>query len=243
MGSGTVTPRRVRATPIADRLRLKVGQAADICQRALAPDAGRRIGEAMKSAGAGAAQIRAGKPAVAAAAKKAAAAVPNVEIYTDGGCQGNPGIGAWAAVLKYGPKRKEIHGGELATTNNRMELRAAIEALRLLKKRCRVVLHSDSQYVKNGITQWIHGWKRNGWTTAGKTPVKNADLWRALDEAASVHELHWQWVKGHAGVTENERCDMLANDEMQRIRRSHSREELARALQAFHAAQEGGKLL
>jgi ribonuclease HI len=133
-----------------------------------------------------------------------------VVIYTDGACSGNPGPGGWGAILTYGEKCKEISGGEALTTNNRMELMAAISALDALKKPSRVELHTDSQYVMKGITQWIHGWKKNGWKTADKKPVKNAELWQRLDDARRVHDIDWRWVKGHAGHAENERADELA---------------------------------
>ena len=135
---------------------------------------------------------------------------PNVLIYTDGACRGNPGPGGWGAVLIAGGKEKDICGGELSTTNNRMELMAAIEALRALKRPCKVELHTDSQYLRTGITEWLAGWKARGWRTAAKTPVKNEDLWRALDEARLRHEVDWRWVKGHAGHELNERADALA---------------------------------
>ena len=135
---------------------------------------------------------------------------PLVEIFTDGACRGNPGPGGWAALLRTGDKEREISGGEALTTNNRMELRAAIEGLNALKKPCRVELHTDSNYVRDGITKWIHGWKRNGWRTADKKPVKNADLWEALLEAAARHQVTWHWVKGHSGHPENDRVDTLA---------------------------------
>ncbi|MEV6910217.1 ribonuclease HI [Amycolatopsis sp. NPDC051071] len=135
----------------------------------------------------------------------------SVEIYTDGACSGNPGPGGWGAVLRYGDVEKEIYGGELGpTTNNRMELTAPIEALESLKRRVTVNLYTDSTYVRNGITSWVLNWKNNGWMTSAKTPVKNADLWRRLDEAASQHDVEWHWVKGHAGHPENERADRLA---------------------------------
>jgi ribonuclease HI len=133
-----------------------------------------------------------------------------VEVYTDGACSGNPGPGGWGAMMRYNAKVKELSGGEAMTTNNRMELTAAIEALKALKEPCRVELHTDSEYVKNGISAWIEGWKRNGWKTADKKPVKNAELWQALDEARKRHDVHWHWVKGHAGHPENERADELA---------------------------------
>jgi ribonuclease HI len=135
-----------------------------------------------------------------------------VDIWTDGACSGNPGPGGWGAILVAGEHRKEILGGEKDTTNNRMELLAAISALEALKKPCRVTMHVDSQYVRQGITGWIHGWKRNGWKTADKKPVKNAELWIRLEEAASRHTIDWQWVKGHAGDPMNERADELARE-------------------------------
>jgi ribonuclease HI len=137
-----------------------------------------------------------------------------VIIYSDGACSGNPGPGGWGALLIWGDKRKELSGGEALTTNNRMELRAATEALDALKRPCKVELHTDSQYVRNGIMQWIHRWKANGWRTAGKEPVKNEDLWRRLDEATKRHQVDWRWVKGHAGHVENERADALAREGM-----------------------------
>ncbi|MEL6946451.1 MAG: ribonuclease HI [Pseudomonadota bacterium] len=137
-----------------------------------------------------------------------------VAIWTDGACSGNPGPGGWGAVLRYGDNEKELSGGEEHTTNNRMELLAAIEALNALKQPCTVELHTDSQYVKGGMTGWIQGWKRNGWKTANKKPVKNAELWQALDEAVARHTVHWHWVKGHAGHPENERADELARSGM-----------------------------
>ena len=133
-----------------------------------------------------------------------------VVIYTDGACKGNPGPGGWGAWLKSGEHEKELWGGEALTTNNRMELTAVIEALASLKKRCRVTLYTDSEYVRNGITSWIHGWKARGWKTADKKPVKNEDLWRALEAAVAPHKVTWRWVRGHAGHPENERCDALA---------------------------------
>jgi ribonuclease HI len=134
-----------------------------------------------------------------------------VEIYTDGACSGNPGPGGWGAVLRYKGKEKELYGGEAATTNNRMELKAVIRALEALKRPSRVRLYTDSLYVQKGISQWIHSWKRRGWKTADKKPVKNEDLWRELDALAARHQVEWHWVKGHAGHPENERADALAN--------------------------------
>jgi ribonuclease HI len=135
---------------------------------------------------------------------------PGVIIYTDGACRGNPGPGGWGAILIHKGKEKELSGGELQTTNNRMELMAAIRALEALNKPCKVTLHTDSQYVRQGITEWISGWKARGWRTAAKDPVKNEDLWRRLDEARARHEVVWKWVKGHAGDPLNERADGLA---------------------------------
>lgn len=135
-----------------------------------------------------------------------------VVIHTDGACSGNPGPGGWGAILEYGGKEKELSGAEGETTNNRMELMAAIVALETLKRPCKVRLVTDSTYVRDGVTKWIHGWKRNGWKTAAKKPVKNEDLWRRLDEAQQRHDVQWEWVKGHAGHPENERADQLARD-------------------------------
>ena len=134
-----------------------------------------------------------------------------VSIYTDGACKGNPGVGGWGALLRYGQHEKELLGGAAETTNNRMELTAVIEALRALKRSSRVQICTDSQYVKNGMESWIEGWKKNGWQTASKQPVKNADLWRELDTLMQQHQVTWTWVKGHAGHPENERADALAN--------------------------------
>jgi len=138
--------------------------------------------------------------------------VNRVTIYTDGACSGNPGPGGWGVLLIYGDTRKEVCGGEQLTTNNRMELMAAIMALESLKRPCAVDLWTDSQYVRQGITSWMHGWKRNGWRTADKKPVKNADLWQRLDEARQCHDVSFHWVKGHAGHDENERVDELARE-------------------------------
>ena len=135
---------------------------------------------------------------------------PKVVIYTDGACSGNPGPGGWGAVMFWGDQEREIYGGEPVTTNNRMELMAAIQALETLKRPCRVELHTDSQYVKNGITQWISAWKARGWKTASKDPVKNEDLWKRLDQARLRHDVDWRWIKGHAGHEHNERADALA---------------------------------
>lgn len=134
-----------------------------------------------------------------------------IEIYTDGACKGNPGTGGWGALLVMGHQEKELCGGERDTTNNRMELKAVIEALNALTRPCEVILHTDSQYVQKGISEWIHGWKARGWKTAAKAPVKNVDLWKALDAAQARHKVDWRWVKGHAGHDGNERADELAN--------------------------------
>lgn len=135
-----------------------------------------------------------------------------LEIFTDGACKGNPGPGGWGAVIRYGKHEKEISGGEPDTTNNRMELSAAIQALKTLIEPCHVKLHTDSKYVLDGITKWIHGWQRNGWKNASKQPVRNADLWRDLIDATARHQVEWIWVKGHSGHPENERADRLASD-------------------------------
>ncbi len=140
-----------------------------------------------------------------------AAAGSGVIIYTDGACKGNPGPGGWGVWLRYGGHEREMFGGEARTTNNRMELTAVIQALAALKRPCEVTLFTDSQYVRKGITEWIHGWKQRGWLTADRKPVKNAELWRALDGEASRHRVDWRWVKGHAGDEGNERADALAN--------------------------------
>jgi ribonuclease HI len=136
---------------------------------------------------------------------------PNVHLFSDGACAGNPGPGGWGALLRYGGIEKELFGGEAGTTNNRMELMAVIQALEVLKRPCRVRITTDSQYVKRGVNEWMARWKRNGWRTADRKPVKNRDLWERLDQALSRHELQWHWVKGHAGHPENERADRLAN--------------------------------
>ena len=142
----------------------------------------------------------------------------SVEIYTDGACRGNPGPGGWGVLLIAGKRTKTMHGGDPETTNNRMELTAAIEALNALKGRRKVILHTDSKYVMDGITEWMANWKKRGWKTAAKKPVKNQDLWQALDEAASRHEVEWRWVKGHAGDEGNEMADLLANRGIDELR-------------------------
>ena len=143
---------------------------------------------------------------------------PKVVIHTDGACSGNPGPGGWGAILQSGQHRKELKGGEDHTTNNRMEVMAAISALEALKSPSDVDLYTDSNYLRGGITSWIKGWKRNGWRTADKKPVKNMDLWQELDALAQRHVVRWHWVRGHAGHPENERCDELANDAIRRAR-------------------------
>jgi ribonuclease HI len=135
-----------------------------------------------------------------------------VDIFTDGACSGNPGPGGWAAILRSGKHEREISGGEAATTNNRMELMAAISALKLLKQPAAVFIHTDSRYVMDGASKWMKNWKKNGWKTADKKPVKNDDLWRALEEAMAPHKIAWRWVEGHSGHPENERCDVLARE-------------------------------
>ena len=142
----------------------------------------------------------------------------HVVIHTDGACSGNPGPGGWGAILVSGRHKKELSGGEAMTTNNRMELMAAIAALEALKRPCVVDLYTDSEYLKNGITSWIHLWKRNGWRTASKKPVKNADLWKRLDDALARHQVRWRWVKGHAGDAMNERADQLARESLVAVR-------------------------
>lgn len=141
-----------------------------------------------------------------------------VRIFTDGACKGNPGPGGWGAVLYYQDKQKQIFGGEKVTTNNRMELMAAIESLAILKTPCTVILTTDSQYVRKGISEWISGWKRNGWKTAAKKPVKNADLWQLLDQQSAQHQIDWRWVKGHSGHPDNELADDLANRGVESIK-------------------------
>lgn len=143
---------------------------------------------------------------------------PVVEMWTDGACKGNPGVGGWGVLMRSGGHERELWGGEAATTNNRMELLAAVEGLRALNRRCAVTLHVDSTYVMKGMTQWIHGWRRNGWRTADKKPVKNAELWRLLDAQVARHDVRWAWVKGHAGDPGNERADALANRGVEDVR-------------------------
>jgi ribonuclease HI len=161
-----------------------------------------------------------------------------VTIHTDGACDGNPGPGGWAAVLRFGDRIRELTGGEPATTNNRMELQAAISALKALKECCEVNLFTDSEYLRQGITEWLPIWKANQWRTAERKAVKNDDLWRQLDEVTYVHNVSWQWLKGHAGHPDNERCDRLAAVEIQKIRRQYTPEKLASLREAFVASRD-----
>lgn len=145
--------------------------------------------------------------------------ITRVEIFTDGACSGNPGIGGWGAILRYKDTQKELSGGEVATTNNRMELTAVIEALKALKRPCNISLYTDSKYVMNGITEWLENWKKNNWRTSNKkSDVKNIDLWQKLDELCLEHEIRWIWVKGHNGHPENERCDFLARAQVAKLK-------------------------
>ena len=143
---------------------------------------------------------------------------PDVELFTDGACSGNPGPGGWAAILRIGERERELSGGEPATTNNRMELMGVISGLEALKRPCTVTINTDSKYVLDGASKWIHGWKKNGWRTADKKPVKNVELWQRLDAAQKPHKLKWVWVKGHSGHVENERADELARLEVEKLR-------------------------
>jgi ribonuclease HI len=161
-----------------------------------------------------------------------------VTIHTDGGCEGNPGPGGWAAVLEAGERRKEISGGAVATTNNRMEMQAAIAGLEALKEPCEVDFFTDSQYLREGVTKWLATWKLRGWKTVGKQPVKNEDLWRALDVAVARHRIRWHWLKGHAGHAVNERCDQLAGTEIARIKREYTPTQLREAVEALQAARQ-----
>lgn len=161
-----------------------------------------------------------------------------VIIHSDGGCHGNPGPGGWAATLEFGTRKRELSGGIPATTNNRMELQAAIEALSALKEPCAVDFYTDSQYVKNGVMAWMPNWKRNGWKTTAKEPVKNEDLWRALDPLVAKHVIKWHWLKGHAGHAGNERCDELANIEIAKIKEATAPADLKAALALFKLKDE-----
>jgi ribonuclease HI len=165
----------------------------------------------------------------------------SVTIHTDGACEGNPGPGGWAAMLRHGKHLREISGGEAATTNNRMELHAAIAGLTALKEPCNVTVYTDSEYVRQGITEWLKDWKARGWRTADRKPVRNEDLWRELDQQAARHCVTWQWLKGHAGHPDNERCDRLAVTEIAKLRQQLSPAELAAALDRFLASREPGR--
>jgi ribonuclease HI len=165
-----------------------------------------------------------------------------ITIHTDGGCEGNPGPGGWAAVLRYGALAREVSGGEPATTNNRMELRAAIGALEALKEACQIELFTDSSYLRNGITKWLISWKARGWRTVDKKPVANEDLWRHLDSLAAQHSIDWRWLKGHAGHADNERCDQLAAAEMLKIRQQFTRAQLLALREVFAQQRAGAEL-
>lgn len=161
-----------------------------------------------------------------------------ITIHTDGGCEGNPGPGGWGAVLEYGGKFKELSGGEPATTNNRMELMAAIRALEALTAPCEIDLFTDSIYLRDGITKWVRGWKARAWMTAAKKPVKNVDLWQALDAAVSAHKIKWQWVRGHTGHPGNERCDGLATAAIAEVRTKYRPDQLRALVSEFNSARE-----
>ena len=164
-----------------------------------------------------------------------------VVIHSDGGCHGNPGPGGWAAVLAYGKHVRELKGGVPATTNNRMELQAAIAALRALKEPCEIVCFTDSQYLRHGISTWIKSWKARGWRTADKQPVKNEELWRELDAQAAKHRITWKWLKGHAGHPLNERCDQLAAAAIAKLRQHHSPAQLKALLKSFNSDRESDR--
>lgn len=157
----------------------------------------------------------------------------SIVIYTDGACEGNPGPGGWAAVLKYGEHVKEVSGGDPATTNNRMEIQAAISALAILTQACEITLHTDSEYLKKGITEWVRGWKARGWVTMDKKPVKNQDLWRQLDKLSTHHRISWKWVKGHAGHADNEKCDELAKNEISKLRKKFTRAQISEMVSEY----------
>ena len=166
-----------------------------------------------------------------------------VVIHSDGACHGNPGPGGWAAVLEYGNHKRELSGGIPATTNNRMELQAAIEALNALKEPCEVEFYTDSEYVRNGVSEWLAKWKRNGWRTKSRKPVKNEELWLSLDSLASRHHVKWNWLKGHAGHIGNERCDQMANGEIEKIKKAFSPEQLKELLAQFSAKDNAEQTL
>lgn len=161
-----------------------------------------------------------------------------ITIYTDGGCEGNPGPGGWAALLLWNGRAKAVSGGEPATTNNRMELMAALGGLRALKEPCEIEFYTDSEYLRKGISEWIAGWKARGWKTRDKSPVKNSDLWRALDAATVGHKIRWRWVKGHAGHEHNERCDELAREAIAKVRQQHAPAQLKALLAEYKRASE-----
>lgn len=167
--------------------------------------------------------------------------VKQVIIHTDGACEGNPGPGGWAAVLRHGERAREISGGEPATTNNRMELTAAIAALRALKEPCEVELFTDSEYLRDGVTEWLPRWKANGWRTKDSKPVKNDDLWRELDARCATHRVRWQWLKGHAGHPDNEHCDVLARGAIAKLRAQFSAQHLAAKLENFTQQRSPGR--
>lgn len=162
----------------------------------------------------------------------------SVTIHTDGACEGNPGPGGWAALLRYGQRTRELVGGEPATTNNRMELQAAIAALAALKEPCEITLCTDSEYLRQGITEWLPVWKANRWRTADRKPAKNDDLWRQLDEQVVRHRITWQWLKSHAGHPDNERCDLRARGEITKVRQRHTPEQLSALHEAFLASRD-----
>lgn len=193
--------------PVLQRRRRRRAATAAAPSTADVAPSGAEVGRASKAP---ASEPGGGPTAAEAVAGPVAPAMPRVTIYTDGACSGNPGPGGWGAILTTGAHEKELFGGERLTTNNRMELTAAIRSLEALKRRSRVDLYTDSQYVRQGITEWLVRWQRNGWLTADKKPVKNDDLWRRLAELTGQHEVRWNWVKGHAGHPENERADELA---------------------------------
>ncbi|MGO8925763.1 MAG: ribonuclease HI [Limisphaerales bacterium] len=166
----------------------------------------------------------------------------NVTLYSDGACEGNPGPGGWAAILTYQEHAKEISGGSPATTNNRMELQAAVEGLRALKESCQVEFFTDSKYVQSGISEWLKDWKLRGWRTRDKKPVKNEELWRALDVESAKHKVSWKWLKGHAGHAMNERCDLLARTEILRIRQQFKPEQLKALLEEFKRSLDPAEL-
>jgi len=165
-------------------------------------------------------------------------AMKKIAIHTDGACHGNPGPGGWAALLSHAGRKRELSGGEPATTNNRMELQAAIAGLQALKEPCEVEVFTDSKYLQNGVTKWMAGWKSNGWRTKSKRPVKNADLWKLLDAATFRHNVHWLWLKGHAGHLGNERCDLLANEAIEKVKKQFGPSALQTALEEFLAANQ-----